>query len=174
MFQQRLSCWVSHGSLLHLHYSVFEYVKLFNTDPSRGNAATLERYAGIFNDNVIINLPISHSMPEFWKLLSTWCLKCFDAVGWAGEGHPACKKLSGGVLAWLFVWSDVQICIWPSWCHCHSLSLASVKSWLVLPFWYRLTWVVPDEGPLKGCVRVLSTWWSYGQEYYYCYYYTPV
>ena len=22
--------------------------------------------------------------------------------------------LSGGVLAWLFVWSDVQICIWPS------------------------------------------------------------
>jgi len=30
------------------------------------------------------------------------------------EGHPACKKLSGGVLAWLFVWSDVQICIWPS------------------------------------------------------------
>ena len=41
------------------------------------------------------------------------------------EGHPACIKLSGGVLAWLFVWSDVQICIWPSWCHCHSLSLAS-------------------------------------------------
>jgi len=23
------------------------------------------------------------------------------------EGHPACKKLSGWVLAWLFVWSDV-------------------------------------------------------------------
>jgi len=23
------------------------------------------------------------------------------------EGHPACKKLSGGVLAWLFVWSAV-------------------------------------------------------------------
>jgi len=43
------------------------------------------------------------------------------------EGHPACKKLSGGVLAWLFVWNDVQICIWPSWCHCHSLSLTSVK-----------------------------------------------
>ena len=30
------------------------------------------------------------------------------------EGHPACKKLSGGVLAWLFVWSEVEICIWPS------------------------------------------------------------
>jgi len=23
------------------------------------------------------------------------------------KGHPACKKLSGGVLAWLSVWSDV-------------------------------------------------------------------
>jgi len=27
------------------------------------------------------------------------------------EGHPACKKLSGGVLAWLSVWSEVQTCI---------------------------------------------------------------
>jgi len=46
------------------------------------------------------------------------------------EGHPACKKLSGGVLVWLSVWSKV------------------------LPFWYRLTWVVPDKGPLNGCVCV--------------------
>jgi len=30
------------------------------------------------------------------------------------EGHPACKRLSGGVLAWLSVWSEVQTCIWPS------------------------------------------------------------
>jgi len=29
------------------------------------------------------------------------------------EGHPACKKLTGGVLAWLYVWSEVQTCIWP-------------------------------------------------------------
>ena len=27
------------------------------------------------------------------------------------EGHPACKKLSCGVLAWLSVWSEVQTCI---------------------------------------------------------------
>jgi len=27
------------------------------------------------------------------------------------EGHPACKKLSGGVLSWLSVWSKVQTCI---------------------------------------------------------------
>jgi len=70
------------------------------------------------------------------------------------EGHPACKKLSGRVLAWLSVWSEVQTCMWPSWCHCHSLSLASLKSRLVLPFWYRLTRVVPEKGPLNGCVCV--------------------
>jgi len=70
------------------------------------------------------------------------------------EGHPACKKLSGGVLAWLSVWSEVQTCIWPSWCHCNSLSLASVKSRLVLPFWYWLTWVGLEKGPLIGCVCV--------------------
>jgi len=30
------------------------------------------------------------------------------------EGHPACKKLSGGLLAWLSVWSEVQTYVWPS------------------------------------------------------------
>jgi len=29
------------------------------------------------------------------------------------EGHPADKKLGGEILAWLSVWSEVQmICIW--------------------------------------------------------------
>ena len=64
------------------------------------------------------------------------------------------KKLSGGVLAWLSVWSEVQTCIWPSWCHYHSLSLALVKSRLVLPFWYWLTRVVPDKGSLNRCVCI--------------------
>ena len=36
-------------------------------------------------------------------------------------------------------------------------SLASVKSRLVLPFWYRLTWVVPEKGPLNGCVCVMQS-----------------
>jgi len=48
------------------------------------------------------------------------------------EGHPACKTLSGGVLAWLSVWSEVQT---------------------DLHFWYRLTWVVPERGPLNVCAR---------------------
>jgi len=28
------------------------------------------------------------------------------------EGHPACKKLSGELLAWLSVWSEMQTCIY--------------------------------------------------------------
>ena len=83
------------------------------------------------------------------------------------EGHPACKNMSGGVLAWWSVWSKVQTCIWPSWYHCHSLSLAPVKSRLVLSFWLWLTWVVPEKGPLNECVcvfctDVLSCVWSTG------------
>jgi len=70
------------------------------------------------------------------------------------EWHPACKKQSGGVLAWLSVWSEVQTCIWPNWCNCHSLSLASVKSRLVLPFPYWLTQVVLEKGQLNVCVCV--------------------
>jgi len=30
------------------------------------------------------------------------------------EGRLVCKKLSGGVLAWLSVWSEMQTCIRPS------------------------------------------------------------
>jgi len=31
------------------------------------------------------------------------------------EGHPAWKKLSGGMLAWLFFWGEMQICICPAY-----------------------------------------------------------
>ena len=41
------------------------------------------------------------------------------------------------MLALLSVWS--MRCAWPSGFHCHSLSLAPVKSRLVLPFLYRFT-----------------------------------
>ena len=72
------------------------------------------------------------------------------------EGHLACKKLSGWVPAWLSVWSKLQTCVRPSWCHCYSLFLALVKSRLVLPFWYWLTWVVLEKGPLSRCVFLSS------------------
>jgi len=51
------------------------------------------------------------------------------------EGHLACKKLSGG--CWHGYLSGVQICIWPSRCYCHLLSLAPVNpDWFYLPGFY--------------------------------------
>ena len=56
---------------------------------------------------------------KVYLLLLFYCLfiQCFCAfsaltllVG-RQEGHLACKKQSGGVLAWLSVWSEVQTCI---------------------------------------------------------------
>ena len=89
-----------------------------------------------------------------WKFITTFSALML-LVGWQEE-HPAYKKLSGGVLAWLSVRSEVQTCIWPSWCHCYSLSLASVKSRSVLPFSYLLIQVVPKKGCYMGCVYVFS------------------
>jgi len=32
------------------------------------------------------------------------------------------------VLAWLSVWSEVQmICVWSSWCHCHPVASCLIK-----------------------------------------------
>jgi len=86
-----------------------------------------------------------------------WLVVAFSALTllvWRQEWHPACKELSGGVLAWLSVWSEVQSCIWSSGCRCHSLSLASVKSRLVLPLWYRLTCGPGQRAVKRVCVCV--------------------
>ena len=79
------------------------------------------------------------------------------------ERHPPCKKL--GCWHGYLSGARCRLAYGPAdstATHCHS-----VKSRLVLPFWYRLTWVVPDKGPLNGCVcvcffctcfRVVSSW----------------
>jgi len=62
-----------------------------------------------------------------WSLTTTIAFSALTLLIGQQEGHPACKKLSGGMLAWLGIWVKVQICIWRSWCHCYSLSLAPVN-----------------------------------------------
>jgi len=65
------------------------------------------------------------------------------------EGHPACKNLSGGMLAWLSgMWCRLAMHIaqqmpLPLTISCSSKSRL-VLTFLVLPFWYLLTRVVPD------------------------------
>ena len=97
---------------------------------------------------------------RLWNIHFMWYLPSVLWRYWLGgrKGIWPVKNLSGAVLAWLSVWSAVQTCIRPSWCQCHSQSLPSVKSRLVLPFWYRLTRVVPDKGPLNGWVCVIFVW----------------
>jgi len=62
------------------------------------------------------------------------------------EGHPACKKTEwwgAGVVVCLEQGADLhmaQLMSLPLNVSCFS------KIRLVLPFWYRLTWVVPKKG----------------------------
>jgi len=67
------------------------------------------------------------------------------------EGHPACKKTEwwgAGMVVCLELGADLhtaQLTPLPLTVSCFS------KIQIVLPFWYRLTWVVPDKGPLNVC-----------------------
>ena len=103
--------------------------------------ATIKRHTVKMFKNKFCFDGISICWKEFYSNFIQTILPSVLWRCWLGgrKGIRPVKKLSGGVLAWLSVWCEVQTCIWPSWCHCHSLSLASVKSRLVLPFWYRLT-----------------------------------
>jgi len=53
---------------------------------------------------------------NIWTMAAIYCTAFSALTLLVGrqEGHPACKKPSGGVLAWLSVWSEVQTCIRPS------------------------------------------------------------
>jgi len=70
------------------------------------------------------------------------------------EGHPACKKTQwcgAGMVVCLERGADLHMAqLMPL----PLTALASVKSRLVLPFWHRLTRVVPERGPLNVCVCV--------------------
>jgi len=87
-------------------------------------------------------------LAAFWITLLTDTQFAYSVltllVGWQ-EGHPACKKLSGGVWAWLSVWGKVQICIFAyvpaDTTAAHCLLLQEIQIGLVLPFRYRLTQV---------------------------------
>jgi len=63
-----------------------------------------------------------------------------------GIKNPACKKLGDEVLAWLSVWSKMQIISYcPADATASLSSLASLKSTSVQPFWCWLTQVVLEK-----------------------------
>jgi len=76
-------------------------------------------------------------------------------VGWQ-EGHPACKNLRGGGGAGMVICLEggadlhiAQLMPLPLTVSCFSKIQIGF-----LPFWYQLTRVVLDKGPLNGCVCV--------------------
>jgi len=68
------------------------------------------------------------------------------------EEPPACKKLSDEVLAWLSVYSEVQMIYGPAYVTATPSSLAALKSRMFLPFWYWLTHDVLEMRQLNGCL----------------------
>jgi len=96
-----------------------------------------------------------------WNLYG---LQCFDT--WLGgrKGIRPVKNRVVGYWRGYLSGARCRLAFWPSWCHCHSLSLAAVKSRLVLPFWYRLTQVVLEKRPLNGC----SSYTVYFTHTHYC------
>jgi len=58
------------------------------------------------------SLSIRVLFPNEWQLDSAF--SALTLLVGRQEGHPACKILSSGVLAWLSAWSEVQTCIWLS------------------------------------------------------------
>jgi len=69
-----------------------------------------------------------------------------------GKGIRPVKKLSGGVLAWLSVWARCRFAYGPigpadtTTTYYRLLQQIHIGfTFLVLPFWYWLTRVVPDK-----------------------------
>ena len=119
-----------HGAISTVYGSICICICSMYMLTSQVDAHTFSHFCSGIRENQVHNVP--HIELNIWDNVPLSALTLL--VGWQ-EGHTACKRLSGWVLAWLSVCSEMQTCIWPSWCHCHSLSFASVKSRLVSPFW---------------------------------------
>ena len=91
-------------------------------------------------------------MIDFDRLVNFDRLFAFSAltllVGWQEVRPVTTEWWAVGMVICLERGADLHMA------HLMPLSLALVKSWLALPFWYRLTWVVLEKGPLNGCVCI--------------------
>ena len=90
----------------------------------------------------------------------------FDAVGWVAGRISGLWKLTDGVLAWLSVWSEVQmICIWFSWCHCHPVVACFIKIQIGLTVLVLVHPGCPGKEAVKPVsVCLLLTFYGHGTE----------
>ena len=163
---------VTHAAVLsHAYLSVWcgrlalllnlEWMCLTADDRSKASAAAattspLMSSDAAASDTSDLSITLCHV--HSWSILVSVSVKdAFSAMTLLigrQEGHPACKNWVVRCWRGYLYGARCRLAYGPaaSWCHCHSLSLASVKTRLVLPFWYWLTRVVLDKEPLNGCV----------------------
>ena len=114
----------------------------------KGSTETIDHYGGWHTEG---HLDIEKFCTSYFQ--DQFAFSALTLLVGRQEGHPACKELEWwGTGMVICVERDADL-------HMAQLmpllpSLASVKSRLILPFWYRFTWVlvVPEKGPLNGCV----------------------
>jgi len=101
-----------------LHYQRWHAIlRLLTTEPAKSTTSSSK------NKILLVSLAMGNicwphpSRQMNFTAIFSWPFGAFSAltllVG-RQEGHLACKKLSGEVLAWLSVWSELQTCICPS------------------------------------------------------------
>jgi len=125
-----LVCWLLQG----VNFSPAFYYNLLN--PSRLDRGS--RSSETSNDKSTCSHPSASEVCLcLFYLIYVIELSCVPLVG-QHEGHLAFKKLSGGILAWLCVCSEMQICICPADAtatHCLLLHKIQIGfTFLVLPF----------------------------------------
>jgi len=122
----------SQPKLLMLHLSMPQFFKL-----------TIQHYKVLFvPPNTVNSIPCKESVWYHWIVT--------ERYGIFTE-HYGIYRFCPSLIKWwdasmCCVWVKVQICIWPSWCHCHSLSLAPVNpDWFYLCGFIFLVLAHPDS-----------------------------
>ena len=94
---------VSFVIVISVHVQHYNYSKVQSLQTLQSKLKTMPQRWTICQDNAICTFSVLLGAFNALALL----------VGWQ-EGHPACKKLTGGVLAWLSVWSEAQTAYGPA------------------------------------------------------------
>jgi len=106
------------GDTLHPKIKSIKYPRKISPQLVQGWGVRPRKKLKFYQISKYKHVSAVHPLHNFNEIFNDWGqLRAFSAlmllVG-RQEGHPACKKLSGGVLAWLSVWSEVLTCIYPS------------------------------------------------------------
>ena len=109
-----LSEWCAGNALCLSLETASDYVKDDQAACHYGFSCTVTGYESSAQHRDVRYVCLAHLHST--NVLSAFAFSALTLLVGRQEGHPACKKLSGGVLAWLnkIIWSKVQTCIRPS------------------------------------------------------------